>query len=91
MIYGSAQNDVVIHDSGDFTETRLVGHTDQVLTLKLINDSLLASGGADNRILFWNLTTMSEIQRVNWHSSSVTALDSFIGIIVLCLVLCGYI
>lgn len=75
---GSEEKKVIIYDPTNINFNYLSGHTDTVSSLKLVQNDLLASGSADREIIFWNLTTQTEIKRVRKHSSPILTLESFI-------------
>ena len=52
----------------------LVGHTDAVRSLILLNDLTLASGSYDNSIKFWNLSTGMNTLTLRNHRAFVISL-----------------
>ncbi|XP_067118360.1 fizzy-related protein homolog isoform X1 [Centruroides vittatus] len=56
-------------------ERRLVGHRQEVCGLKWSPDNQhLASGGNDNKLFVWNLSSISPIQTYNEHLAAVKAI-----------------
>lgn len=78
VIMGTKEKKVMIYDPNTLNFNFLSGHTDTVSSLKLVQNDLLASGSTDREIIFWNLTTLTEIKRVQKHSSAILTLESFI-------------
>eukprot|EP00898_Chlorokybus_atmophyticus_P004129 jgi/Chlat1/4717/Chrsp30S08926 len=63
-----------VRSKEDFT-SKLVGHKSEVCGLKWsYDDRELASGGNDNQLLIWNMSSTSPIQKHTQHTAAVKAI-----------------
>jgi WD40 repeat protein len=55
----------ITNNSNFLSYTNLYGHTDYINSLVELNSQTLASGSCDGKIIFWNLTSMSQLSTIN--------------------------
>lgn len=61
----NSNQNLYIWDISNGVKTPLIGHTDQVLSLAFAQDgNTLASGGADNKILLWDIIDREQINQI---------------------------
>lgn len=68
-------------------ERKFIGHTGQIFSLMVINDSTMITSGWDDMIILWNLITGSIMKRI-WLGTSKTFPNS-IGLLSNNLLVCG--
>ena len=74
---GSRDNSILQWDyrSSAVPTRKLIGHTQEVCGLKWSPDhQLLASGGNDNKLLLWNLSSPTPVKTYTEHTAAVKAI-----------------
>jgi len=72
-LYGVPLENLLIFN---YTTTRLlaqklIGHQKTVYTIEIFTDDLIASGGSDNKVIVWNLTTFTSKYTFSGHKERV--------------------
>jgi WD40 repeat protein len=58
------------YNTGNLNRT-LIGHSNSVFTIEMLSEQFMASGGADRRVIIWDLFSYSIKYNLTGHSSSV--------------------
>ena len=61
----------ITNESNFNNYTNLVGHTDVINALVELDKHVLVSGSKDQTIIWWNLTSMSQIAKVDAYQGNI--------------------
>ena len=72
----------VIDPKAGTVDSSLPRHPSKLFAAQLLPNDLIATGGSDNKIRIWNLTTQSEVGVLQGHTGTVTSMDAGSGVLV---------
>jgi hypothetical protein len=73
-LFGANNNlQIYNYETGNLTKT-LIGHSNNVRSIEMLSEQLMASGGVDNRVIIWDLSSYSIKYNLTGHTTLVNCI-----------------